>query len=93
MSVFSMDLDIIKIDKSILWSAMENKLGRILLENTVNMVREMGRKILVEGIETKEQLELLREVGVDYLQGFYFSKPLPKDEFLAFISEHSKVKA
>ncbi|MBQ9897877.1 MAG: EAL domain-containing protein [Ruminococcus sp.] len=92
MSVFSMDLDIIKIDKSILWSAMENKLGRILLENTVNMVREMGRKILVEGIETKEQLELLREVGVDYLQGFYFSKPLPKDEFLAFISEHSRVK-
>lgn len=86
MSVFSMDLDIIKIDKSILWSAVDNKLGRILLENTVSMIKQMNRKILVEGIENDQHLQLLREVGVDYLQGFYFSKPLPKDEFLKLIN-------
>ena len=85
MSVFSMDLDIIKIDKSILWSAIDNKLGRILLENTVSMIKQMGRKILVEGIETQEHIDLLREVGVDYLQGFYLAKPMPKDEYLALI--------
>ena len=48
MSVFSMDLDIIKIDKSILWTAVDHELGRILLENTVRMIKQMGRKVLVE---------------------------------------------
>lgn len=81
MSVFSMDLDIIKIDKSILWTAVDHELGRILLENTVRMIKQMGRKVLVEGVETKAQLDLLRDVGVDYLQGFYFSRPLPREEF------------
>ncbi|MBO7395861.1 MAG: EAL domain-containing protein [Ruminococcus sp.] len=87
MSIFSMDLDIIKIDKSIMWSAVDNELGRILLENTVRMIKQMGRKVFVEGIETEAQLNLLREIGVDYLQGFYFSRPLPKDEFLAVLAK------
>ncbi len=93
MSVFSMDLDIIKIDKSILWTAVDHELGRILLENTVRMIKQMGRKVLVEGIETEAQLDLLRKVGVDYLQGFYFSRPLPKEEFLKLLAEEKqKVK-
>ena len=93
MSVFSMDLDIIKIDKSILWTAVDHELGRILLENTVRMIKQMGRKVLVEGIETEAQLDLLRKVGVDYLQGFYFSRPLPKEELLKLLAEEKqKVK-
>ncbi|MCR5015505.1 MAG: EAL domain-containing protein [Ruminococcus sp.] len=90
MSVFSMDLDIIKIDKSILWTAVDHELGRILLENTVRMIKQMGRKVLVEGVETKAQLDLLRDVGVDYLQGFYFSRPLPRDEFLALVANEKQ---
>ena len=90
MSIFSMDLDIIKIDKSILWSAVDHELGRILLENTVRMIKQMGRKVLVEGIETEAQLSLLREVGVDYLQGFYFSRPLPKEEFLEILAQEKQ---
>ena len=46
------------------------------------MIREMRRKILVEGVETEEQIRLLAKLSVDYLQGYYFSKPLPKDEFI-----------
>ena len=90
MSVFSMDLDIIKIDKSILWTAVDHELGRILLENTVRMIKQMGRKVLVEGVETKAQLDLLRDVGADYLQGFYFSRPLPRDEFLALVANEKQ---
>ena len=90
MSVFSMDLDIIKIDKSILWTAVDHELGRILLENTVRMIKQMGRKVLVEGVETKAQLDLLRDVGVDYLQGFYFSRPLPREEFLALVANEKQ---
>ncbi len=90
MSVFSMDLDIIKIDKSILWTAVDHELGRILLENTVRMIKQMGRKVLVKGVETKAQLDLLRDVGVDYLQGFYFSRPLPREEFLALVANEKQ---
>ena len=90
-AIFSLNLDVIKIDKSILWGAEKSKLGMIVLENTIRMIRQMGKKILVEGVETKEQIELLRKLGVDYLQGFYFSKPIPKDEFIQLIEKDAGI--
>ena len=84
-SIFSLDFDIIKIDKSILWSAEKGELGRIILENSVRMIRQMDRRILVEGVETSGQIELLRALGVDYLQGYYFSRPIPKKDFIELI--------
>ena len=89
-SIFSLDFDVIKIDKSILWEVhMENEKGpnngQIILENSVRMLREMQLKILVEGVETAEQLELLEQLEVDYLQGFYFSRPVSKNELLGIL--------
>ncbi|SNU04991.1 diguanylate cyclase/phosphodiesterase [Lachnospiraceae bacterium] len=85
-SIFTLDFDVIKIDKSILWGAETNELGMTILENTIRMIQQMKRKILVEGVETQEQIKLLEKLKVDYLQGFYFSKPIPKKEFLKLIS-------
>ena len=85
-AIFSIDFDIVKIDKSILWGAEKSEMGMIILANSVNMIKQMKRKILVEGVETKEQIDLLAGFGVDYLQGYYFSKPVPKDKFLEVIS-------
>ena len=84
-SIFAIDFDVVKIDKSILWGAEETELGRIILGNSVRMIDQMHRQILVEGVETKEQVEMLRELCVDYLQGYYFSKPIPKNEFIEYI--------
>ena len=81
-----MNLDCIKIDKSILWEAEKSGLGRIILENSIRMIRQMDLAILVEGVETEEQIKLLETMDVDYLQGFFFSKPVPKDQFLKIIS-------
>ena len=64
--------------------------AKILLENMISMLLKMGRKIVVEGIETKEQYDYLASQGITYAQGFYFSKPVPKDEFLKFIQEKNK---
>ena len=86
-SVFSIDFDVVKIDKSILWGAEETELGKIILSNSIKMIDQMNRQILVEGVETKEQVELLKELCVDYLQGYYFSKPIPKQEFIEFIQK------
>ena len=83
----SMHLDCIKIDKSILWEAEKSELGMIILENSIRMIHQMDLDILVEGVETEEQIKLLEPLGVDYLQGYFFSKPIPKKEFLTFIEE------
>lgn len=83
----SMNLDCIKIDKSILWEAEKSDLGFIILENSIRMIHQMKRDILVEGVETEEQIKLLEPLGVNYLQGFYFSKPVPKDKFLEIVRE------
>ena len=84
-AIFSLNLDVIKIDKSILWNAEKNEAGEIVLENTVRMMKQMNKKILVEGVETEKQIEILKKMGVDYLQGFYFSKPIPKNELIEFL--------
>ena len=83
-ALYALDFDVIKIDRSILNRA-EDKIGRIVLENCVRMIREMKRRILVEGVETIEQIELLKKLDVDYVQGYYSSKPITKNELLGIL--------
>lgn len=88
--IFNMDFDIIKIDKSILWEAEKSEPALIIMQNTVRMIKELNKKILVEGVETKAQKDLMTQMGADYLQGFYFSKPLPKHDFIQFCKIYNK---
>ena len=87
------DFEMIKIDKSLLWPCFKEdgtegtKNAKILLENMISMLLKIGRKIVVEGIETQEQFDYLESLGITYAQGFYFSKPIPEAEFLKFIEE------
>lgn len=81
-SIFSLDFDVVKIDKSILWAAEKGELGMTILTNSINMIRQMKKKIVVEGVETESQIHLLEKLGVDYQQGFYFSRPIPKADFI-----------
>ena len=57
------------------------------------MLLQIGRKIVVEGIETQEQFDYLESLGITYAQGFYFSKPLPEAEFVKFIEEKNSKKS
>ena len=91
-AIFSLDLDIVKIDKSILWGAQESELGMIILENSIRMIKQMNRGILVEGVETEEQIKLLEPMGVNYLQGFFFSRPVPEDKFIEIISKNKPLE-
>ncbi|MBR1572555.1 MAG: GGDEF domain-containing protein [Lachnospiraceae bacterium] len=83
--IFSLEFDVIKIDKSILWNAQKESRGRVILENSIHMIHDLGCKVLVEGVETEEQVAMLQNYGVDYLQGYYFSQPVSKDRFVEFI--------
>lgn len=71
----------IKLDKSMLWGEDT----RPLLAALTRMLRKMGYDIIQEGVETKEQLEFVTRNGCNLIQGYYFSKPLPKDDFLSYI--------
>lgn len=76
---------IIKLDKSMVWYAMENENAMCALRHTAAMIRDINMHIVAEGVETEQQQELLTEMGCEYLQGYYFSKPVPEREFLAKI--------
>lgn len=82
----SLPLDIIKLDKSLIDMASDQDKGREVLLGAVAMVKKMGFKIVAEGIEHEEQVEMLRTLGIDYIQGYYFSKPLPKADFIEYLA-------
>ena len=84
-SIFSLDVDVIKIDRTILWEAEQTKVGRIIMESSTEMIKRMGKKLLISGVESKAQVNLAGEFGVDYLQGFYFSNPVTQTEFIGIL--------
>lgn len=86
--ISTMMFELIKLDKSFVNSVHDNR-HDIVLAHTVSMIKEMGMKIVVEGIETRELLDSFCALGCDYIQGYYFSKPIPRDEFVKFISSNN----
>ena len=88
-NVITYPFHIVKMDKSIVWYAMENDRALSTLKHSINMIKSLNMDIVAEGVETKEQSQALQEMGCDYLQGYYYSKPIPLDAFITFISENS----
>ena len=86
--VLDLPIDLIKYDKNMVWSYFDSEKGRVILDYTVNMTKELNLKSLAEGVETKEQYEQIKQLGIEYTQGFYFSKPLPPDAFVEKIKEN-----
>ena len=79
-------IDGVKIDRSILLDAEEER-GRALLAGLVQLAHSMGIRALSEGVETKEQLDIALAAGCDSIQGFYFSRVLPKREAERYLRE------
>lgn len=76
---------IIKLDKLMVWDAFENERAGITLKFTVGMLKELKVRIVAEGVETQEQQMHLTGIGCDYLQGWYYSKAIPGEEFAQLI--------
>ena len=83
--------DIIKLDKSLVQPCLdrENKKAGIILESLIGMIRQLGIEIAAEGVETEEMANELIADGVNYLQGYYYSRPLSEGKFLEFIKQHN----
>ena len=80
----------IKLDKSMIWSAMEDEKAMIALKHMISMSKELKLHIIAEGVETLAQANHLAVLGCDYFQGYYFSRPLDQEDFLKVLSKKIK---
>lgn len=79
-NLFEFNVDVIKFDKSII-DQIGNEFCNSLLSHMVNFAHKFNLEIVAEGVENKEQVEFLNSIGCDYIQGFYYGKPVCIDEF------------
>ena len=84
--VVSLPLDIVKLDKTLV-DEMDTQIMSTVISNTVSMLKRMDKKILVEGVEEYRQYMRFEELECDYIQGYFFSKPLPEKDYIRFIEE------
>jgi polar amino acid transport system substrate-binding protein len=73
--------DNLKIDKSLVDYILTNEEDQRILQAIIELAHTLGMKIVVEGIENKKMAEMIASYGCDYMQGYYFAKPLPVFEF------------
>jgi EAL domain-containing protein (putative c-di-GMP-specific phosphodiesterase class I) len=79
----------LKIDRNFVMNMRVNSSDRIMVEKSIEIGHEMGMKVLAEGGETEQQLELLRRRGCDSAQGYLYSRPLPPNELVRWLGEYS----
>jgi len=88
----SLNVDIIKLDAQFLHiSKSESRKGISILESIVNMAKTMAIPVIVEGVETIEQINFLADLGCRYMQGYYFYRPMPVEEFEKLIADPRNV--
>jgi EAL domain-containing protein (putative c-di-GMP-specific phosphodiesterase class I) len=78
---------IVKIDKYIVWAAMKKVASRRVLENTIAMCKNINLKVVTEGIENPDMMNMVIDMGADYLQGYYFSKPVTRKKVIECLEE------
>lgn len=79
--------DVIKLDKKFMENMIVSSKGRLILEQVVLMASKLELGLLAEGVETKEQIEMLRNIGCDQVQGYYYAKPMPEEEFFELLKQ------
>jgi len=84
--------DVIKLDKKFMENMIISKKGRLILEQVVSMANKLELGLLAEGVETKEQVELLQSIGCDQVQGYYYAKPMPEEDFFTILKKQSLEK-
>ena len=77
--------DTIKVDRSFLQASGENGAGSVILRSVVALAHELGKNVVVEGIETEDDVGLLRTIGCEYGQGFYYGEPMSEREALQLL--------
>ena len=83
--ISSLPLDALKLDMSFIKEAFNEKKDTKIIELIINFAKKLSLKVVAEGVETLEQLDALKDLGCDIVQGYYYSKPIPANEFERFL--------
>jgi EAL domain-containing protein (putative c-di-GMP-specific phosphodiesterase class I)/GGDEF domain-containing protein len=82
-SLKDIPLDVLKLDAEFFRGESANGRGEIIVRRAISLAKELGMRVVAEGIERKEQVDFLATIGCDMIQGYYFAKPMPVEEFEA----------
>ncbi len=85
--IIDMPVSIVKFDRDMSQAYFANRKAKFVMEASMRMIHDMELEIVSEGVETKEQMEAIVALGIEYIQGYYFSRPLAGEEFLRFMRE------
>ncbi|MEX0616093.1 MAG: EAL domain-containing protein, partial [Methylophaga sp.] len=85
-----LEVDSLKIDKSFVRDLETDDNDRAIIEAIVVMAKRLDIGVVAEGVETASQKAILTDKGCDWLQGFYYSQPLPSDDFARYIIENGQ---
>ncbi|WMM25067.1 EAL domain-containing protein [Tissierella sp. MB52-C2] len=86
-----MSVNELKIDQSFIWDIEKNNKNKMIANTIIILAKQLGLKVTAEGVENEEQLNLLREMKCDTAQGYYFSKPVPKEIIDEIITKKSPI--
>ncbi len=87
--IVDMPIDIVKFDREMSQAFFRDEKARYVMNAAMQMIQGMQLKIVSEGIEDEEQYRKMESLGIDYIQGYYFSKPLPETEFVEFLHKNN----
>ncbi len=83
------NFDRVKLDMSFVKQLCANENVRLVVESIISMCHKIGVQVVAEGVETEEELSILRKMDCDLIQGYYFSKPLDEASFVKYLKQHS----
>ena len=82
MNISDMTPNVVKLDRGFTIKALKNEFEKNLMQRIIELVHSLGLKICVEGVETEEELAQIKSFGPDYIQGFFYGRPCPAEEFI-----------
>ena len=80
-----MPVKIVKFDRDMTQAYFKNEKAQFVMQAAMNMIHDMHLQVVAEGVETAEELATFEKLGVDYIQGYYFSKPIEQRAFIDFL--------
>ena len=88
--ITTLPIDVLKLDMKFVRNMEKDEKSLKLVELIIDIAKFLDVPVVAEGVETKSQLDTLKELGCQVIQGYYFSKPVPADEFEQFIEKELK---
>jgi EAL domain-containing protein (putative c-di-GMP-specific phosphodiesterase class I) len=87
--IVDMPVEIVKFDKDMTQAYFNNDKAKYVLQAATDMIQGLELKVVAEGVETAEQLRTLERLGIDYIQGYYFSKPVEAKLYIEFLKRRN----